>query len=103
MTLLSELIWRNFHEEEQVLDLLSLEMLEMLLEQLTLPEQASDSQAISEASLKLVCAVMWSDSQMFLMHAVDNDILKHFAAILATQGRTEDIVRVLQALGDMAQ
>ena len=46
---------------------------------------------------------MWSDSQMFLMHAVDNDILKHFAAILATQGRTEDIVRVLQALGDMAQ
>ena len=38
MTLLSELIWRNFHEEEQVSDLLSLEMLEMLLEQLTLPE-----------------------------------------------------------------
>ena len=78
-------------------------MLEVLLEQLTMPEQASDSQTICEASLNLVCAIMWSGSQMLLMHAVDNDILKHFAVILATQDKTEEIVRVLQALGDMAQ
>ena len=75
----------------------------MLLEKLSMSAKTGGSLAVSEASLKLVCAIMWSDSQMFLMHAIDNDILKHFAAILATQSKTGEIVMVLQALGDMAQ
>ena len=71
-----------------------------------MPSQNADSHQVEifEASLVLMSAIMSSQSQMSLMHAIDSNILTYFTAILSSLTSCKEYtVLVLTAISGMAE